>query len=50
MVKLLGEVEIISTPSTTVDYEVDITAALVDTDGSETLTVQISGVPRRGNI
>ncbi|MGE0052280.1 MAG: VWA domain-containing protein, partial [Arcobacter sp.] len=43
--KTLGEVEIISTPSTTVDYEVDMSAALVDTDGSETLTIQISGVP-----
>ena len=29
----------------TVEYEVDFSAALADTDGSETLTVQISGAP-----
>ncbi|MCB9097039.1 MAG: hypothetical protein H6630_05405, partial [Arcobacter sp.] len=41
----VGSVEVISTPSTTVDYEVDISAALVDLDGSETLTVTITNVP-----
>ncbi|RXI34527.1 Calx-beta domain-containing protein [Arcobacter defluvii] len=40
-----GSIEKVETTTTTINYEVDITAALVDTDGSETLTVQISGVP-----
>ncbi|MGE4463202.1 MAG: hypothetical protein AB7D49_12275, partial [Arcobacter sp.] len=46
----VGSVEVISTPSTTVDYEVDISAALVDLDGSETLTVTITNVPNGATL
>ena len=41
----VGSVEKIETITSTAEYEVDISAALNDLDGSETLTVQISGVP-----
>ncbi|WP_198306115.1 VWA domain-containing protein, partial [Arcobacter vandammei] len=41
--KTIGDVT--TQNSTIEEYEVDISASLVDRDGSETLTVEISGVP-----
>ena len=41
----LGTVEKVENSTTAVEYEVDFSAALQDLDNSETLTVQISGVP-----
>ncbi|MDD2888831.1 MAG: VWA domain-containing protein [Aliarcobacter sp.] len=38
-----GKVNVVN--NTTVEYNVNVGAALADTDGSETLTVKISGVP-----
>ncbi len=43
--KTIGSVETINNSSNTVEYKVDINAALTDIDGSETLTVKIEKVP-----
>ena len=46
----LGKVEKIESSSSTVEYKVDINAALTDTDGSETLSVIIKNVPASATL
>ncbi len=40
-----ASIDVTKIASSTTEYKVDITAALADTDGSETLNVKIAGVP-----
>ncbi|WP_323591619.1 immunoglobulin-like domain-containing protein, partial [Aliarcobacter butzleri] len=46
----LGKVEKIESSSSTVEYKVDISASLTDTDGSETLSVIIKNVPASATL
>jgi len=41
----LGDLSLESSKTSTIEYQVNLSASLADTDGSETLTVEISGVP-----